>query len=74
MNKKLAVALVIASIFASTPAISMAANYVGNSNSKKFHFESCRVAKKIKPESRVGFNDRVAAEDAGYKPCGICKP
>lgn len=53
---------------------SMAAAYVGNSNSMKFHCEGCRWEQKIADYNRVNFDTREEAIDAGYVPCQVCKP
>ncbi|GAV24765.1 prophage LambdaCh01 nuclease domain-containing protein [Carboxydothermus islandicus] len=54
--------------------ISLAIQYVGNKNSRKFHYEDCRWAKKIAPSNRVYFKSREAAINAGYVPCKVCNP
>lgn len=48
--------------------------YVGSSESDKYHYPSCRYAEKISAENRVWFKDEAAAQAAGYIPCGVCKP
>ena len=48
--------------------------YVGNKNSKKFHYPSCDGAKSMNEENKVTFNSRDEAIDAGYEPCGKCDP
>ena len=49
-----------------------AAQYIGNRNTEKFHRTDC--SKLPDEENRVIFDSRQAAVDAGYSPCGICKP
>ena len=49
-------------------------SFVGSESSDKYHLCSCRYAKKIKPENIICFKDKKEAEDAGYVPCGVCKP
>ena len=46
--------------------------FIGNINSKKFHRSSCSHLPLEK--NRVFFATREAAINAGYSPCGICKP
>ena len=46
--------------------------YIGNRNSKKFHLPSC--ANLPAEKNRVFFDTRQAAVDAGFSPCGNCKP
>ena len=45
-----------------------------NSNSMKFHSEGCRAEQKIRADHRVYLETREEAINAGYTPCGICKP
>ena len=47
-------------------------NYIGNKNTKKFHHPWCSYLSA--PENRVYFTTRQEAIDAGYTPCGHCKP
>lgn len=48
--------------------------YIGNSNTKKFHYSWCTWAKKIAPSHKVYFKTREEAVSAGYVPCKVCKP
>lgn len=51
------------------------ADYVLNTNSKKFHKPSCSGVKRMKEENKSSFTgtrDEVIAK--GYTPCGTCKP
>ncbi|WP_194174734.1 Ada metal-binding domain-containing protein [Desulfofundulus thermobenzoicus] len=50
-----------------------AGKYIGNSNSKKFHYPDCQWAQKISPSNRVEFNTREEAVNAGYQPCEGCR-
>lgn len=50
-------------------------DYVLNTNTKKFHYPSCKSANKIKAENRdeyTGTRDELLA--MGYSPCGNCDP
>lgn len=49
-----------------------AVTYIGNQNTEKFHQTDC--GKLPDTENQVIFDSRQAAVDAGYSPCGICKP
>lgn len=49
-------------------------NWLGNANSKKFHYPDCQHGEKTKPSNQVWFDSRQEALDAGYEPCGACKP
>lgn len=59
---------------AASPSESVTAKFLGNSNSKKFHYPDCASGQKTKPSNRVWFDSRQEALDAGYGPCGSCKP
>ncbi|CZT57457.1 hypothetical protein BN3661_01993 [Eubacteriaceae bacterium CHKCI005] len=48
--------------------------YVLNTNTKKFHFSSCKEVKKIKPENYSETNSRESAINSGYVPCKKCNP
>lgn len=50
-------------------------DYVLNTNSKKFHYPSCKSVKKMKDKNKrefTGTRDEVI--DMGYDPCGNCNP
>ena len=73
--KKFLITMAAAAAFAfSLSPLVLAADYVGNSNSMKFHYADCRLGKKIRADHRVDFNSREEAIDAGYIPCQICNP
>lgn len=72
--KKFFAAIVVAVIFTVTFATVLAANYVGNANSRKFHFADCSWVGKMNPANRVDFNTRDEAINAGYIPCKRCQP
>jgi micrococcal nuclease len=57
-----------------SPPPPAAHNYVGNSNTKKFHFPSCSSVPTIHPEHVVYFTTRDEAISAGYVPCKKCNP
>lgn len=48
--------------------------YVGNKNSKKFHFANCEYAEKMSTRNKVEFTSRQEAIDLDYEPCNACKP
>ena len=48
--------------------------YIASAQGDKFHKPRCRAAKKINSENAIYFNSRDEAINAGYKPCGRCKP
>ncbi len=59
---------VIIAIIIFTAANVFASGYVGNVNSKVFHYSDCTSANKMK------FNSRDEAVQTGYRPCKKCKP
>lgn len=56
----------------SQTAAVMEAEYIGNRNSLKYHTLECSSLPIEK--NRIYFADKEAAEEAGYAPCGSCKP
>ena len=53
---------------------SLSATYIGNSNTGKFHFASCRWVSKMYDYHKVYFDSRDEAINAGYVPCKVCRP
>ena len=53
-----------------TPSITV--RYIGNKSSKIYHKENCTSVNKMKNENKVSFETSDEAENANYKPCGIC--
>ena len=51
-----------------------ASKYVGNANTRKFHYASCSMVGKMNPNNKVFMNSREEAIQAGYVPCKRCKP
>jgi tetratricopeptide (TPR) repeat protein len=49
-------------------------SYLGNSDTKVYHYPSCAWAQKILPENRVLFSSPNEARSAGYRPCEKCNP
>jgi len=48
--------------------------YVGNIRLKRFHSSSCRFIARMATNNKCGFSSREEAVEAGYEPCGVCKP
>lgn len=48
--------------------------YAGSINSDKYHKPSCEWAEKIKTENERWFSTEKEAQQAGYKPCKVCRP
>ena len=62
------------SSYNSYPDTSGYGDYVGNSNTHKFHSSYCSWEDNIKPGNRVSFSSREDALSSGYSPCGHCNP
>ena len=48
--------------------------YIGNYNSKKFHYSWCASAKKMSNSNKVYLSSRSEAISRGYDPCKNCRP
>ncbi len=72
--KKFIAAIVAVVVLTASFATVLASSYVGNANSRKFHYADCSTLKKMNPANRVDFNSRDEAINAGYIPCKRCKP
>ena len=48
--------------------------YIGNKNSMKFHYPTCRAVSQMSEKNKVEFFSREEAVERGYKPCGECNP
>ena len=68
-------AAVVTIIFVTTAfATVLASNYVGNANTRKFHYADCSMVNKMNPSNKVYMNTREEAINAGYIPCKRCTP
>ena len=48
--------------------------YIGNRKTRKFHYPDCNSVPEILETNRVELYSREEAIQAGYVPCGRCKP
>ena len=48
--------------------------YVGNSNSRVYHYASCESVATMKDKNKVYFDSVEQAESKGYHPCKRCSP
>jgi hypothetical protein len=46
--------------------------YIAAIDGKKYHAPGCRLAKRIKEESKVWFVNKGEAENKKYEPCSVC--
>ena len=53
---------------------STSGNYIGNSNTGKFHDSSCQSVSKMSDRNKVSFSSRNQAINQWYIPCKICNP
>lgn len=59
----------------SVSSIEKESKYILNTNSKKFHYETCSGIEKISKNNRENFyGTREELISKGYSSCGICKP
>lgn len=66
--------LLICAFVAASILLAADYKYVGSKKSNKYHYPSCRWAKKIKPYNLVTFGSAKEAQETGYVPCKVCKP
>lgn len=52
----------------------IAQTYIGNRNTKKFHWPSCSSVSDMKAKNKVTLEGRDEAISKGYTPCGRCHP
>lgn len=71
MCKKIA-AVLAAAITLSVFSSALAANYLANPKTMKFHYSDCRTVKH--PENFVSYGSREEAISDGYVPCKVCDP
>lgn len=48
--------------------------YIGNKNTKVFHYPGCSSVSRMKESNMVEITGRDTAIKKGYKPCGRCTP
>ena len=59
----------------SSTSSSSSAQYILNTNSKKFHKTTCKLANDISDKNKKSFTgSREELINRGYSPCGSCKP
>lgn len=59
---------------ATTTTTSQKQTYVGNKNTKKFHYSYCSSVSDMKESNKVFNNSRFYFTNRDYEPCKICKP
>lgn len=52
----------------------LAAYYVGNARTYKFHVANCRYVGQMNEGNKVYFNSRQEAINSGYVACQVCRP
>lgn len=59
---------------AAKPAPTPGASYIGNRNTKKFHYADCGSVGQMNPANKVPLSSREEAISQGYVPCKNCDP
>lgn len=59
---------------APAPAAPSGPSYIGNRNTKKFHYADCSSVGQMNESNKVSLSSRQAAINAGYVPCKRCNP
>ena len=72
--KKFLSAILVGVCFLTMMSVVFAANYIGNANSKIFHYSDCSSVNKMNPANKISFNSRDEAIQNGYRPCKRCSP
>ncbi|MBR6014062.1 MAG: hypothetical protein IK062_09830 [Selenomonadaceae bacterium] len=72
--KKFLSAFVVGVMIFSVLSVVLAAGYVGNANSKIFHYSDCSFVGKMNSANKVIFSSRDEAVQSGYRPCKKCHP
>ena len=65
---------VVLFVFLFTKAGAANYKYVVPAKSNKYHYPSCRWARKFSSKNWVTFHSAKDALGAGYIPCKVCKP
>ena len=55
-------------------SVALGSDYIGNSNTGKFHYADCRWVKKMSETHKIYFESREDVIDVDYVPCKVCKP
>lgn len=55
-------------------ADSTSSQLIGNRNSKKYHLPDCQSVRSMKESNKISFPSENEAREAGYEPCGQCRP
>lgn len=53
---------------------STASQLIGNRNTKKYHLPGCQSVGSMKESNKISFPSENEAREAGYEPCGQCRP
>lgn len=56
------------------PSSGSTVQYIGNSNTKKFHLSGCRYVSTMSESNKVYMNSRDEAINGGFVPCKVCDP
>ena len=59
---------------ATTLTVPPGMRYVGDINTRTYHYPDCKLAKQISAEDQIWFSSVKDAYDHRYKACTVCKP
>ena len=60
--------------YTNTVSKDISGNYIGNTNTGKFHQSTCKWGQKISSANKITFTSRNEAISQGYQPCKVCNP
>lgn len=72
--KKYCVLLVTVVMLLVSSSVALAAGYLLNTESGKYHFDSCRTIKHHNASKFVPISSPAEAKAQGYVPCKVCNP
>jgi hypothetical protein len=77
-NRSFLALMLIGALLLAAVALSVDYKYMALKRGKKYHYPNCEYAQKkfssVDSKLVYTFNSAKEAQDAGYKPCKICKP
>ena len=71
-NKKPFALLAVVALIMCVAAHALAAGYLANTKSGKYHISTCRTIKHPNASHFVPYDSASECEAAGYTPCGVC--
>lgn len=72
ITKRFALLATMAALMLCFAAQALAAGYLANTKSGKYHISTCRTIKHPNAAHFVPYNSASECEAAGFTPCGVC--